>query len=146
MSKRGRKSAAELSIVPVVPERHKPAAPPNLTASEAEIWKAVVADTPAGWFSAAQEPLLAAYCRHVATGNLLAAWINQERPDTLGAEALRKYSRLLGMRLRETAAAVSVATKLRLTQQAQMHPRTAGRAMAGDHSRTKPWEYQGRKD
>ena len=144
MSKRGRRSAAELSVVPLRPEEKKLAPPPTLTAPEALIWTAVVADTPAGWFSAAQEPLLSAYCRHVATGNLLSEWIDEQRPHVLSADALRKFSRLLAMRLRETAAALSVATKLRLTQQAQMHPRTAGRAMATDHNAAKPCDYRGR--
>jgi hypothetical protein len=142
MRKRGRKSAAELSVLSVSFEARRPLPPPELTTAQCKIWEAIVASTPGGWFTVAQEPLLSAYCRHVDAGNHLSAMIDNSKPDLSNSEGLRHHARLLGMRMRETMAALSVATKMRLTHQAQMHPRTAGRAMAGEHSGHKPWEMR----
>ena len=140
MGSRGRKSADELSMVRTFPQLQRPAPPANLTAAQKKVWKAVVDTSPPGWITGAQEYLLAAYCRHVVTGNELAAMIDKQKLDGLDMPGLRRLSRLLAMRLRETSAFVALATKMRLTQQAQMHPRTAGRAMDNLYCGPRPWE------
>ena len=101
------------------------------------IQRAIVADLPGGWISGAQEYLLAAYCRHIDAGN----WLSKQI-DGLGVEPadIPRLSRLLGMRIRETGAMMSLATKMRLTQQARMHPRTAGRATSDENGGRKLWE------
>jgi hypothetical protein len=68
--------------------------------------------------------------------------INRCEPDLESREGRQRYGKLLGMRLRETAAMLSLATKMRLTQQAQMHLRTAGRAMSNEHGGPKPWDIR----
>ena len=140
MRQRGRKSAASLSVVPIATDARRPPPPENLAAAEAKIWTAIVASVPGGWVTVAQEPLLTAYCRHVASGDTLSAMIDHSRPDWTCREELQRYSRLLGIRLRETSAMMSLATKMRLTQQSTMHPRTAGRAMTDDQGGPKLWE------
>ncbi len=137
MRQRGRKSAAGLSVVSIGIDTHRPEPPTHLTKPQAIIWRAIVADLPGGWISGAQEYLLAAYCRHIDAGN----WLSKQI-DGLGAEPadIPRLSRLLGMRIRETGAMMSLATKMRLTQQARMHPRTAGRATAEPTGRL-PWEH-----
>jgi hypothetical protein len=96
----------------------------------------------------AQEPLLASFCSHASTAEFISKLIGKERPAELPGDRdkLRRYTRLLGMRSRETAAMSALATKMRLTQQAQIQPRSAGRAW-DDHSpgpklwdRKPPWE------
>jgi len=108
-----------------------------LTKPQAIIWRAIVADLPGGWITAAQEPLLAAYCRHVDTGN----WLSKQI-DGLDFKAvdLPRLSRLLGMRIRETGAMMSLATKMRLTSQSRMHPRTAGRAATDASGGPRLWQ------
>ena len=140
MRQRGRKSSASLTVVPIATEGHRPSPPPELTAPEAKVWKAIVASTPAGWFTPAQEPLLVVYCRHVVTGDQLSAMINKSKPDWTTMEGLRSHSRLLGMRLRETSAMLSLATRMRLTQQARIEPRTAGRAWDANHPGQRLWD------
>jgi hypothetical protein len=142
MTKRGRKSTAELSIAPISIEGRRPSPPADLTAPQAKTWRAIVSSTPAGWFNVTQEPLLAAYCRHVAESDRLSVMIDNCKPDLGGKDGLRRLDKLLAMRARETMAISSLATRMRLTQQAQMHPRSAGRAMDGAKlwDRTPPWE------
>lgn len=140
MKTRGRKSAAQLSIVPIGIDNRRPEPPIQLNASEATTWRAIVNDLPGGWVTAAQEPLLSAYCWHVETGSQLSKLI--DATDFASAD-LRHLGRLLEMRNRETAAAASLATKMRLTQQARMHPRTAARRTEGQPSGTRPWDCEG---
>jgi hypothetical protein len=137
MKTRGRKSAAELSVVPIGIDNRRPEPPAQLNASEATTWRAIVRDLPGGWVTPAQEPLLSAYCWHVEAGTRLSRMI--DRTDFASAD-LRYLGRLLEMRNRETAAAASLATKMRLTQQARMHPRTAGRRTDGQPIGSRPWE------
>jgi hypothetical protein len=148
MRQRGRKSSASLSVVPPSTEGRRPAPPTYLNATGKKLWKAIVADSPSGWFTVAQEPLLAGFCCHAGTAEFISKLIEKERPDALlgDRDKLRRYCRLLGMRSRETAAMSALATKMRLTQQSQIQPRSAGRAWA-DHSpgpklwdRKPPWE------
>lgn len=143
MRKRGRKSAAELSIVRVSVDGYRPGPPADLREPEVQIWRDIVSSVPSGWFNRSNEPLLAAYCRHVATGNRLTKLVDEIAPSQ-ESEVLTRWNKLLGMRERESKAALSLARAMRLTQQAQMHPRTAGRAMPENSGPRlwdrKPWD------
>ena len=142
MRQRGRKSSASLSVVPVSTEGRRPSPPGHLDATAKKLWKAIVDDSPSGWFNVAQECLLAGYCAHASAAQFISKLIEKERPtDLLGdRDKLRHYSRLLGMRVRETAAMSSLATRMRLTQQSQIQPRTAGRAWDANHPGPKLWD------
>ena len=139
MKSRGRKSAAELTVVPIGLDSRRPEPPACLTDGEAATWTAIVGELPGGWVTAATEPLLSAYCCHVETATRLSGMI-----DALDFASCDKrlLGRLLEMRRGETAASASMATKMRLTQQSRMHPRTAGRRTDGP-SGTRPWEPDG---
>ena len=140
MAKRGRKSAAELAVVRVTLEGYRPQAPHALTAQQAQLWREIVESVPGGWINHAQEPLLAAYCRHVSAADRLSAMIDQNESDLNDFGALQRFGKLLSMRERETKALSSLATRMRLTQQSQMHPRSAGRAWEGNHPGPKLWD------
>jgi hypothetical protein len=144
MRKRGRKSTAELSIIAVSVDGYRPEPPADLRDPEVQIWRNIVSSVPGGWFSRSNEPLLAAYCRHVATSDRLAKLVEKVVPSQ-EPDVLKRWDKLLGMRERESKAALSLARAMRLTQQAQMHPRTAGRAMPESTARKlwdrkPPWE------
>ena len=87
------------------------------------------------------DPLLTLFCRHADTGNWLSKLIEAEPRKPAD---LRRLDRLLAMRAREDALLLSIATKMRLTPQARIQPRSAGRAFenAGRPlwERRKPWE------
>ena len=136
MRQRGRKSSAGLSVVPISCDRQRPEPPAQLTAEQATIWRSIVETTPAGWF-APGDLMLELYCRHAATSN----WLSK-RIDALDFETveLKLLDRLLRMRERESKMITHLATKMRLTQQAKMHPRTAGRAATDLSLHSKPWE------
>ena len=140
MRQRGRKSSSRLSVVPINCEAYRPSPPSNLTPPQAELWERIVADSPAGWFHDG-DTLLTLFCRHAVSGDFLSKLIDAEPrqpPD------LKRLNRLLTMRARETQLTTHLLTKMRLTQQSQMHPRTAGCAMARETGlklwQRKPWE------
>ena len=137
MRNRGRKSAADLSVVPIGIDSRRPEPPIQLNAREAVTWRAIVSDLPGGWVTPAQEPLLTAYCWHIEAGSQLSSMINAL--DFPSCDQ-RQLARLLEMRRRETAATASLATKMRLTAQSRMHARTAGRRNENSSGTVRPWD------
>jgi hypothetical protein len=131
---RGRKSAASLSIVPLLPgQRHKP--PSDLTSEQAAIWRDIAATKPADFWSADNFPLLADYCRHIATANQLAFEINQII-DLSDKAVLSRLTSLLNLRKQETACIVQLATAMRLSQQSRYR---ADAAIPTTGDQGKPW-------
>jgi hypothetical protein len=140
MKQRGKKSAAELSIVKL--ERPRPAPPKELTPSEAAIWVMTVDTKPADWFTQDTHPLLVAYCRHVQMGEVLAAQVRTFEMDWVGVEGgLERLERLLRVRERETRAALALARSMRLTQQSRLRAETAATKADNTPSGPRPWDF-----
>lgn len=141
MGQRGRKSAESL-VQPLLIETRRPAPPPELNEAEGEVWRDTVGTMPAGWFSRAQYPILVAYCRHTVRATQLAREVAKFRPEWITeAGGLERLDKLLSMAERETRTVTACARSMRLTHQAQIQPRGAGRAltkMSADNPR--PWE------
>jgi hypothetical protein len=142
VGQRGRKSAAAMSVQPAltVLEVRRPAPPPGLTEAEAAVWRDVVACYPAGWLNRGQFPLLKAYCRHSVRAELLAAQVNAFKPEWLAeAGGLERFDALLKMAERESRAMSSLATRMRVTHQAQYGNRVAATALEAQPGK-RPWE------
>jgi len=137
MGARGRKSGAEISIFPVVNQR-RPEPPAELTKAQARTWKEIVADMPADWFKRAPE-LLIQYCRHVSAANFIAKQIDSFEPWPPDPAGLKRYGRLFAMAQRESAAMLSLATKMRLTQQSPWSAKTAATAVRNSPTGMPPW-------
>lgn len=148
MAQRGRKSAAALALVSAnVEPIPRTKAPETLTADEVDIWNQVVASQPADWFNGATRLMLEAYCRHVCEGRNVAAMIrmlkaklteavaNGGDPLTIMLQATDALDKLTKMHERESRAIASLATKMRLTQQATTNHR--GNAIESKN----PWEF-----
>ncbi len=139
-NQRGRKPAARLPAPDAgaiqVLERQPP--PERLSASERAAWAEVVDGMPAEWFSGPSIALLEQYCGHVASARRIAAWIALAESEGLGGggASLDEYERLLRLRERETRAVASLATKMRISQQATINQRGNPAVARG----SKPWE------
>jgi len=142
MRKRGRISSAELATVVIDTGRHMPSSPPpELTDAQATVWRDVVGSLPGDWVTRAAHPILISYCRHVCRAQVLEKQISQfELEWTMADGGLERLDRLLAVAERETRAMTACARALRLTPQAQMHPRTAGRAVSNLPSGPRPWD------
>lgn len=141
--KRGRKSAASLEIVTgaVLETIERPTCPHDLSDEEAEVWFAVVNRLPADWFPTETHPILTQYCRHSVQARRVAELIEKATGD-LDPETkeptltIGDYDRLLKMQERESRAIASLATKLRISQQATTNHRGNKKQV----SPRKPWE------
>lgn len=141
MTKRGPKSAASIASAPISPEPRRPPPPHDLKGKEEQVWRDTVATMPGDWFDRVHEPMLKAFCRHVVSADRLTLLVEAFKDDWLREEGgLQRLDKLLAMRERESRAVVMCARSMRLTQQAQMHPRSAGRAVANATSGPRPWD------
>jgi hypothetical protein len=144
MGQRGRKSKAELTVLPGgrIASRLDP--PASLTEEEAEVWVAAVASEPDGFFNGtAVQQILADYCRHTVAANLLSETISKAMKKGGKAEekvSLRDLQLYLRMRDLETRAIGDKATKLRLTNQSRYRPKEAG-SLGGKQPKVfNPWD------
>lgn len=137
MEQRGRKSAASLTVISGdgVVSVGRPE-PMGLTPEQGEVWRKVVNRLPADWFPAETLPLLAQYCRHVVEASRLASMVDQL--TSKGQFDLGDYDLLLRMQEREGRAASSLATRMRLTQQATY----SARKSTGKAKGRKPWDLE----
>ena len=139
MRKRGRKSAAELAVAPVIEIEPRPVAPSELTDEEAIEWEGIVARMPATWFGRETWPLLVQLCRHTIAARRLAQLIHQETHG--GQEFLvSHYMRLIRALTGQTAIIASVSTKLRISPQSAYDKHAAGVAKRPADDGPAPWE------
>jgi hypothetical protein len=139
MVKRGRVSSAETDLAVIglsakIERVHRPEPPYELTDVQAVVWRRVVDDLPADWFTDKHAGLLKQYCRHEAQADRIAQLIEQEmlKPEL----DLANYDKLTAMQEREGRALSSLATRMRLTQQA-LYDKSK---KAGNFKVSKPWE------
>jgi hypothetical protein len=128
-----RKSAAALAVVPGPSIDSRLAPPPNLSGPEAVLWAQVIDSKPADWFDVDTAPVLKEYVRAAVTCDALDARV---KAALSGGDDLKP---LLDMRDKESRRMVSMATKMRLTQQSQYSHRAAASAN-GRTSGKRPWE------
>lgn len=136
MAKRGRASAAALEVVTANPVQtiQRPDAPYDLTDEQSQEWWAVVNRMPADWFPRETHGMLAQYCRHVVAARRVAQLVAQaEKEPALDVE---NYDRLLKMQEREGRAISSLATRMRISQQATIRAEQARKPTQVK----KPWE------
>src|SRR5262245_61665835 len=106
-----------------------PASPPaELSDAQAQVWRDAVGSMRGGWLQRGAHAILVEYTRHVCRARLLEQEIAHFDREWIAAPGgLERLDRLLAAADRESKAVVACARALRLTPQAQMHPKTAGR-------------------
>lgn len=143
MAQRGRKSAASLSAVTIIPGQ-RPPPPPGLTKEQAEVWKPIVARMPADWFDTAAQILLTELCRHTAICGIISQQIDSFPVDQLTTEeGADRYDKLGRMLDRHSKTIAMLATKLRLAPQSRYDAakaNTAGKNSAAGAGPSRPWE------
>jgi hypothetical protein len=134
MGNRGRPSAASiLSEATRIESMERPRPPHDLSDEEVEIWVKVAASQTPDWFTDANLPLLAQYCRHSVQARRMAELI--EKATGNNKLSIQDYGRLLTMQHRETRIMIMLATKLRVTQQSLINHRANKKSVS-----KKPWE------
>ncbi|MDJ0922108.1 MAG: hypothetical protein QNI84_13355 [Henriciella sp.] len=143
----GKKSKAAQQVAQVLRMGERPPAPLSLLRDRAiEEWVRVTNAMPSDWFTDETLALLESYCNHVANADSWVRliqgfdvnWVND--PET-GEAALARYEKFQKNFERETRAASSLATRMRMTQQAKYTTKSAGTSAKGRApGGRKPWE------
>lgn len=136
MGTRGRTSAAALSVISSqgIETVRRPDPPDELTDEQADEWRAVVNRLPADWFPRETHGMLVDYCRHVVMARRIAQLV--ERAEGADVLDVAEYDRLAKMAERESRVIASLATKMRITQQATVRAEQARKPS----QISKPWE------
>lgn len=140
--KRGRKSPGDLTVIVGDFGKQNDSPPEGLTERQAAIWRSIISTEANGLFGTAiLRGLLADYCRHKDSSEVLSEIIGTFKPEWIkAAEGAARYKSLVQMRELETRAATSIATKLRLTNQSRYTPQAASTAARNHVIEKKPWE------
>lgn len=140
MGARGKESEEAQSVAAPLQERLQP--PDYLSDFQRTEWLAIVNRMPADWFKREHVGLLAQYVRHMENayhaGRLLKVVL--ETPDSeMTSKLVQSFTELTKAHDREGRAMANLATKMRLTQQAQYtHTKAAVHANKGKAG--KPWD------
>lgn len=113
----------------------RPNPPIDFDDREAAIWASIVNSMPADWFNIGSIPLLTQYVRHTVASQNLAQLIANitSNSDEIN---IKSYITLLRAQKEESGILSSLATKLRISNQALINKR-------GNHKeigKSKPWE------
>src|SRR5262245_14896911 len=129
MKQRGRKSAANLAVLPVANVRHQLQPPDHLTAREAQLFCEVLANAPANQFSFSDQYMLATFAQVTVLLRDQAKRVHTAKREHRAAELklLNDMVKSQGM----------VVTKLRLTTSARTAMTTTGHA----HDKHRPSAY-----
>lgn len=129
-----------MELAPVQTLQPRPDAPICLNDRAADEWFRVVNRMPSDWFTDETLSLLQAYCEHVAEGEAIQLMIEKVRPLAMrDDESYKRYRDLLRDKELQTRAALSCATKLRMTHQSSYTDKSSATAKSKSVSR-KPWE------
>lgn len=105
-----RKSAASLSVVPLLVHAPTPLPPPpELTPIQRQHWDDITQSRPPDYFDRASQALLVQYVRHAEMSGIVARLLQETDPASLP-----RLSRLGNMQARESAALSMLSMKLRL--------------------------------
>lgn len=114
----------------------RPLPPFDFDDQEASIWASIVNSMPADWFNTGSIPLLTQYVRHVVASRNIAQLIADVTSNSEEIN-IKLYVTLLRAQKEESSALSSLATKLRISNQALINKRGNHKEVAG---KSKPWE------
>lgn len=142
MKGRGKTSLADNALVVTGAFGKRPDPPAGLTERQNEIWRAIVASEEVNFFSSeALRRLLVDYCRHSESAEKLSDILDTFKAYSLMDDtSMARYRLLVRTRDVETRATLTIATKLRLTNQSRYTPHGAEGAARRALKGARPWE------
>ena len=136
-----KKSKAEMTVAPVVTLGARPEPPLCLNVRATDEWQRIVNRMPSDWFTDETASLLQFHCEHVAEGEAIQLMIERVRNTAMkDDESYKRYRELLRDKEVQTRAALSCATKMRLTQQSSYTTKASDTAKSKSNGGKKPWE------
>jgi hypothetical protein len=138
---RGRKSAASLSVVPLIPGQGRPEPPASLDALEKQIWSDVVDALPDHWLDLAGQLVLRRLVAQAAIAERREVRLRQLRAQERdGGEDADALAALHGVSAKTVAYLLS---QLRATPRSRMMSRAAGPQFE-QSPKARPWEIKAR--
>jgi hypothetical protein len=138
---RGRKSAASLSFVPLVPGQGRPEPPANLDSLEKQIWRDVVDALPSHWLDLAGQLVLRRLVAQAAIAERREARLRQLREqDRDAGEDADALAALHGVSAKTVAYLLG---QLRATPRSRILSRAAG-PQVEQAAKFRPWEIKAR--
>lgn len=139
--KRGRSSSADLMVSAPVRLGERPSPPLCLNPRAEDEWHRVVNRMPSDWFTDETLSTLQAYCEHTAEGEAIQMMIEKVRSTAMADdESYKRYRDLLRDKELQTRAALSCATKMRMTQQSSYDAKKGSTAKSKSSGGAKPWQ------
>jgi hypothetical protein len=121
-----RKSIQALATVtPLKLEAPRLQPPATLSAFQAEVWRRTVRALPGDWFGVEHIPLLTEYCRQVERAAQVDVMVAAAVDD------VDQYAKLTRVGMALSATIAQLCRAMRITQQAQVKPETAGKRSQG---------------
>ena len=133
----GRKAAAEMLLPKNMELVVRPDSPYELDSLESAVWLRITSTLPADWFSPETYDLLVEFCRNKVSLDDLDSRIKKWR-KMRGGKEYRDYSNMLRDQRALQSSSLSLATKMRMTQQARYTTQAAGTKANKDTSAA-PW-------
>ena len=135
----GRKSAASLSVVPVVPGQGRPKPPASLDSLERRIWRDVIDALPAHWLDLAGQLILRRLVAQAAISERREARLRQLRArEEDGGEDADALAALHGVSSKTVAYLLG---QLRATPRSRIVSRAAGPQLE-QAPKSRPWEIR----
>ena len=119
----------------------RPQPPLCLNPRAEDEWNRVVNRMPSDWFTDETLSTLQAYCEHTAEGEAIQMMIEKVRKLAMADDdAYKRYRDLLRDKELQTRAALSCATKMRMTQQSSYTDKASSTAKQKTTGGLKPWQ------
>ena len=140
-----RRSAADLSIVPLLPGKGRPAPPKELDQIEARAWNDVVDALPGRWVDPAGQLILRRVSAQVAIAERLEARMRGLALREDDPEALEAGQALAAMHRDTTKSVIFGLTSLRATPRSRMAPREGRNRFERGAGALRPWNIVAKK-
>jgi hypothetical protein len=138
---RGRKSAASLTVIPVVPGQGRPEPPESLDALERRIWRDVVDAMPSHWFDLAGQLVLRRLVAQAAIAERREARLRELR--ALDQDSGEDAEALAVLHSASAKAVAYLLGQLRATPRSRVVSRAAGPEVE-QAPKFRPWEIKAR--
>lgn len=138
MDKPGRKNDGDLAVIVNIPGQ-RPEPPEILSSLERAVWKRIVSTRPHDWFTPENFPLLVQYCRWTVAADFEAEELAKFNGIPEGNDEFTRWLRLTDRHDKTARLLATLATKMRLTQQAHWTHKTSDTAIRKTAAK-RPWE------
>jgi hypothetical protein len=140
-----RRSAADISIVPMLPGKGRPEPPVELDRAEARAWRDVVDSLPDRWLDPAGQLVLRRVAAQITVAGRLEERLRRLSGMGDDPEAMEAEAKIAGMHRDALKAVVNGMAALRATPRSRMTVRAGQTRFERGAGSLRPWEIVARK-